>query len=357
MSYILDALTKSQQQRRQTGVPGLETPQLEAPGPGARAGLGSFWNAMLLAVAAAGVAYGIHAHFYSSSAARESAPAPSASLRAPEAARADPAAGITTSTAPQGAGVHTIAVPRARAANEWSPGDASPHTQAIPSQRPARAARTAPVAPTVRDTGARSSPRAHTREPRAARPPGARVPPPSQPLPLRTTPTQDPGVAPQQGPEDPLLALLPEPPRARPSPATEQLRQELAQLAKEELSLAPPAAPAPVPRVAPTAPPVANVPAPATRTPALHELPSDVRLGLGELKVNAHIYSDVAAERIGLHPDELAILKRQISVELVEWSPGDDGDTTFEDENLRDTTVGINGGTQVDINVPRRRLG
>ena len=57
MSYILDALNKSQRARRQAGIPGLHTPLPETQAPASRwIGL---WNAGFVALAAAGIGEGV----------------------------------------------------------------------------------------------------------------------------------------------------------------------------------------------------------------------------------------------------------------------------------------------------------
>jgi len=295
MSYILDALTKSQRQRQHTGVPGLETPQLATPA--ARERPGSLWNAALLAVTVASVAYGIHAHFYAPEAAPDSTPVTATSGRAPAFTPAAPAANAPSS-ASRGGQSSSVTSPSIEAANVPAPGNVSRPAREIPPLREASAVQTAPIVSTGHDSGVRSTsnPPVRQSESHANRPQATRAPRTPQALRLPDSPAQEPPAVSRRSPADRSLPVMPEPPRARPSPATERLRQELARLAEEEPARAP--LPVPTPGVAPAALPAEAASTTATALPTVNELPSDVRLGLGELKVNAHVYSALRAERL-----------------------------------------------------------
>ena len=286
MSYILDALTRSQQQRRQMDVPGLDTPQVF--GPARRSGRVGLWNGALVMLAGAAIAYGIHAHFNTAN--RPAAYAPSPLAQEPGAARAPvPASSAGGADMRDDRGQDVTSHLSGGKENAAAGADgASLQAYAAPRHRPTPA----------KDAGARP-PRPGAAP--APPPPRASIASSSQPgdVPARERDASAADVS--AGGTAAEEQTDSEPSQPRVSPATEDLVRDLSRLVQRvppEPSPSPPPTLTTATPVSPPPAPPATAPAAAPQPPALSELPWDVRAGLGALEVNAHLYSDVPTERL-----------------------------------------------------------
>jgi general secretion pathway protein B len=278
MSYILDALRKSERQRPPGPVPDLFTVQGPQP-PAKRAGP-AVVATVALALGCAAVV-GIWAWFGGSSPREVARPAPVSPAAAPQASGSDRATPLPVTEA------------------------ASPQPGAAVAVKPARA--TDPTSP--RAGSKESRPRAVApRETIAASEPAAAVPMPAAApaVPAAPAPAMAPAV-----PAPPAPAPVSAAPAALPSaavPAVPSAATAVAPAAPPtEGAAAPVSAPAPAP--SPAEAPVEAVPSPDAQRPApvpppdgrvvgLADLPAGVRSELPALTISGHVWSEEAALRL-----------------------------------------------------------
>ncbi len=151
-----------------------------------------------------------------------------------------------------------------------------------------------------------SRPAAPTPEPVAAPPAIAETPPAQNTPPTQAEPMPAPAAAEQRTPAAPLAAAPP-PVQAITPPVTHPIAQPIAQPIAPP-AMPPTAAPAPMVREAPArasamppqaAPkPTAQAAPPATRVPAMSELPDDIRRDLPQLTIGGAMYSDTPSSRM-----------------------------------------------------------
>ncbi|HSS63515.1 MAG TPA: general secretion pathway protein GspB [Gammaproteobacteria bacterium] len=324
MSYILDALTKSQQERREGGVPTLSTPPLALdPAKGAHA---RYAYGALILLAGATVLFAAQMLFRQNDGfnvpPRTAADAPAGAAPAAPAAAPDRDPGLSPTT-PETVAPSTPSLrPAPPVADEPGPPPHTPSTGDI-----AQAARPSRPMPSPSPGPGRRGDSALTEAPIAS--PPRLVAPADEPL--ASTSSSDPAAAPPpvsseeaafQSAEDRLF------PGAR-----EAMHPETARLAEELLELAarpapsvvipdqpalpdagsPPASPQAANPTAPSSPhggtataaarvdvtpAAARVPPGGEVLPGVRALPDDVQASLGRLTINAHVYDDDPSGRM-----------------------------------------------------------
>lgn len=334
MSYILDALTKSQQQRRDGDVPTLSTPQLSASS--GKRGHAHSVNGALIVLAVAAVSFSAYTLVRQSD---DSQPiAQAGDERAGVASRVAPPAGNTsletaTSAAPSHATDTTI--------NAEQQAVAEP-PQVVPTRASGRPA-TQRGQPAVSDAPQRIASSGALRNVKRARKDTARETSSAAASRAEHAPTRDASVATDSARAEQTSPRTPQ----RQSAAIDRIEQRLFLQPEEpvhpetskmlddlrEMAMRPSAPPkrtvtttdeprlsnvialsgsGQAPAVEPTASAAATqapLPSPATeavgvalphddRVPGLRDLPGSLQQSLGQLTINAHVYADARPERM-----------------------------------------------------------
>jgi len=316
MSYILDALTKSQQQRREGGVPTLSTPQLALDSAkGARA---RYANGALIVLAAVAVLFAVQMLIRQNdgvnvppqtAADAPSGGAPTAPVLAPSPERSPAPATPATAAPPAAPAANTpSASPRVPAkrqatqASEASPPQpsqplklagqrdstltdapiASPPRPAAPTDKPLEStASTAPPPMSSEESAIRRiEERLFPGAERAVHPDTARLAEELLEMAARSA----------SAPSEVVPDKLPRSEVASP-PASAQAAATFAP-ASPDRETATAAAPAEMMPTAPAAPAGGDV------LPSVRALPSDMQASLGRLTINAHVYNEIPSGRM-----------------------------------------------------------